>query len=202
MRVLTLRTAAIALIAGIGLGGCAYGPYGGLGVNYGSGYYDPYYSGGYGGGYYGAGYSPYGYGYGYGAPYYGWYDGFYYPGTGYYVYDRYRKPYRWSDTQRRYWESRRERYNRGDSSTNRILQNWADFQNGPQASQQRVVTNRTIRNRDVTTQRQINAERARARIEAQQARSQARAERQTTREETRAERRGLRIRNGRGKEND
>ena len=209
MRVLTLRTAAIALVAGLGLGGCAYGPYGGLGVGYGSnGYYDPYY----GGGYYGAGYSPYGgYGYGYGAPYYGWNDGFYYPGTGYYVYDRYRNPYRWSDAQRRYWESRRARYNRGDSGTNRIIQNWADFQNGPQANvrEQRVATTRTIRSRDITTQQQINAERARARFEAQQARSErqtarneTRSERQSARSEARSERRGLRIRNARGKDND
>ena len=35
-------------------------------------------------------------GYGYGSPYYGWNDGFYYPGTGYYVYDRDRRPHRWT----------------------------------------------------------------------------------------------------------
>ena len=197
MRILTLRTAAIALVAGLGLGGCAYGPYGsygGLGVGYGNGYYDPYY----GGGYYGAGYSRYGsgYGYGYGAPYYGWYDGFYYPGTGYYVYDRYRRPHRWSDTQRRYWESRRNRYHRGDSPTNHIIQNWADFQNGPRAKEQRVVTNRTIRNRDVSTQQRINTERARTRSEAQQARAQARSERQQPRS------RGLHVRNSRKTHND
>jgi hypothetical protein len=207
MSVLTLRTAAMALVAGLGLGGCAYGPYGGLGVGYGNnGYYDPYYNGGYSGyggyggyggsgGYgYGAGYSPYGYGYG--QPYYGWNNGFYYPGTGYYVYDRHRNRHQWTDAQRRYWESRRERYNRGDSGTNGIIQNWADFQNGQQSvRQQSVATNRTISSRDITTQQQINAERVRARSEAQQARSQARSERQSVRNEARQNRRGLRVRN-------
>jgi hypothetical protein len=222
MRVLSLRTAAIALVAGLGLGGCAYGPYGGVGVGYGNGYYgnngyyDPYYGGGYG-------YSPYGYGagYGYGDPYYGWSNGFYYPGTGYYVYDQYRRPHRWSDDQRRYWESRRERYNRGDSSVNRIVQNWADFQNGPRSTnttrqqdvirqqqglQERTNTSGTFRDRNVSVQQQINAERARARFDAQQARSEARssaqAERRASREEVRSERRGLRVRNARGTEND
>ena len=64
------------------------------------------YGAGYGAGYpgygYGAGYPGYGYGY---APYWGWYDDFYYPGTGYYVYDSYRRPHRWTDAQRRYWEA-------------------------------------------------------------------------------------------------
>jgi hypothetical protein len=84
MRALHLRTAAVLLAAGVGLGGCAsYSPFGygnGVSIGYGNnGYYDPYY-GGYGSRY-AAGYSPY-----------GWYDGFYYPGAGYYVYDQYRNP--------------------------------------------------------------------------------------------------------------
>jgi hypothetical protein len=126
MRVLNLRNAALALVAGIGLAGCAYGPYGGLGVGVGygnNGYYDPYY-GGYGYG------SRYGYGasYGYGSPYFGWYDGFYYPGTGYYVYDRYRRPYRWSNTQRHYWTDRQRTFRRADRGDVRELrQNWTDF---------------------------------------------------------------------------
>ena len=127
MRVLNLRNAAIALVAGVGLSGCAYGPYGGvgMGVGYGNGY-DPYY-GGYGyGSQYGYGYgspyggygSPYGgYGYGYGSPYYGWNDGFYYPGTGYYVYDSNRRPYRWSDSQRQYWQQRQAEYIRRHNNT-------------------------------------------------------------------------------------
>lgn len=85
-------TAAAALIASsLALGGCVmddgYG-YGGVNVGYGSpGYYD---FGGYG-------YAPY-----------GWYDGYYYPGNGYWLYDRGGNRHRWNDGHRRYWEQRRE----------------------------------------------------------------------------------------------
>ncbi|HET7816760.1 MAG TPA: hypothetical protein VFK58_04215 [Sphingomicrobium sp.] len=128
MRALNLRTATVALVAGLGLGGCAYGPYGGLGVGvgygnagygtagYGGGYCDPYYDR-YCSSY---GYSSYGSPYGY-SPY-GWHDGYYYPGTGYYVYDSYRRPYRWSDAQRRYWQDR-SRYYGGTPSAY-----WGDFE--------------------------------------------------------------------------
>src|SRR5688500_13867862 len=81
-----LRTAALTVAAAIGLSACAT-PYGYGGVSVGSGY-----GYGYGGGYNDY-YDPY-YSYGYNDPrysrssYYGWNDGFYYPGTGYYVYDR------------------------------------------------------------------------------------------------------------------
>ena len=60
MRIPSLRLAAVALMSGITLGGCAYGydpygPYGGVSVGYGYGYgYDPYYSYGSYGGYYGS----------------------------------------------------------------------------------------------------------------------------------------------------
>lgn len=114
MRVLNLRTATLALVAGLGLGGCAYGPYGGLGVGVGygnAGYYDPYYD---------SYNDPY-YGRGYGYSPYGWYDDFYYPGSGYYVYDSYRRPYHWSDAQRRYWQDRARRY--GGTPTTY----WGDF---------------------------------------------------------------------------
>ena len=122
-----LRTAALAAAAMIGLSGCASnGLYSGVSVGMGNGYYDPYY-GGYGAGYggygYGAGYGSYGYGAGY--PYYGWYDGFYYPGTGYYVYDRYRRPFRWTDRHRRYWEGRREQSLA--SGFKQIATNWSEF---------------------------------------------------------------------------
>src|SRR4030095_3710065 len=101
-----LRTAALALSAIVGLSACTtpYG-YSGVSVGVGNGYYDPSYSGyGYGAGY-GYGYPGYGYAY---APYGGWYDAFSYPGTGYYVYDVYRQPHRWTDAQQRYWSERRQ----------------------------------------------------------------------------------------------
>ena len=118
------RLAALAVAGSAALAGCTtYDPYGYSGVSVGVGYGSPYGAYGYG--------SPYGaYGYDYGSPYYGrgygsyygWNDGFYYPGTGYYVYDRYRRPYRWSNAQRRYWEGRRY------SVRNReIRQNWEGF---------------------------------------------------------------------------
>lgn len=101
--VATLRTLALAAAAGVSLSACTDGyGYSGVSVGYGAGYYDDgygYYDGGYG-------YYP-GYDYAFGSPYWGWYGDFYYPGTGIYVYDRYRRPFRWNDRQRSYWETRR-----------------------------------------------------------------------------------------------
>src|SRR3546814_31102 len=79
-------------LAGVlALSGCygyddGYG-YGGVSVGsgyYGSSYYDPYYGGNY-----------------------GWYNGYYYPGAGYYVYDRGGKRHRWNKDHRRHWQGRR-----------------------------------------------------------------------------------------------
>lgn len=87
--------AALGLVGAFGLGGCAYDDgYGYSGVNVGAGYYG------------GGAYDPYWGGGGFG-PGLGWYDGFYYPGNGYYVYDRGGRRHRWNDNQRRYWEARR-----------------------------------------------------------------------------------------------
>lgn len=113
-----IRKLAIAgLLAGLGLGmaGCTDGyGYGGASLGYGSGYYaDPYYGGGYGG----VGYAP---------SYFGWYNDFYYPGTGVYVYDRYRRPFRWNDSQRQYWQGRRG-YGLDRGDRRELRQNWADF---------------------------------------------------------------------------
>ncbi len=83
---------AILIAATAALGACtSYGGYGRTyaSVGYGSGGYYPYSSR----------YTPYGY--------YGWYDDYYYPGTGYYVYDRHGRKHRWNDRQRGYWEGRR-----------------------------------------------------------------------------------------------
>ena len=85
MKSTILRPALIA-IAALGLVGCSsyYDGYGYNRVSVGLGSYGSYYQ-----------------------PYYGWYDGYYYPGTGYYIYDRYGSRYRWGDRYRNYWESRR-----------------------------------------------------------------------------------------------
>jgi hypothetical protein len=76
---------ALALVAAAGLAACSSSDYGRHGY----------------------GYSRVAVGVGYSAPYYGWYDGFYYPGTGYYVYDRHGARHRWRDRDRRHWEGRR-----------------------------------------------------------------------------------------------
>jgi hypothetical protein len=153
----------------LALGGCA-GNLGGLGVGigYGGGYggydgygpyggYGPYYGGSYGYGYgssygYGSRYGGYGYGYddpwyrGYRSPY-GWYGSSYYPGTGYYVYDRYRRPRTWSDTERRYWMSRQQAATSTSTTTStskatRVSSepNWSRFE-------QRAERRRTVRER-------------------------------------------------------
>ena len=202
MSILNLKTAALAIVAGVGLSGCAYGPYGGLGVGvgYGNGYYDPYYNSGgyYSGGYgypYGSGYGygyPYGsgYGYPYGSSYYGWNNGYYYPGTGYYVYDRYRRPHRWSDAQRRYWERQRGAAT-SSGGVSRVIENWADFQNGQSSApvRQRGVDRRQriIRERPAVSSPQVRSER--------QAEIAVRQERREARAEARQERRGTRGQN-------
>lgn len=94
------RFGLLSLIGGLAFGtaACTDGfGYGGASLGYGSAYYaDPYFAGGGWGG----GLAP-----GFGGPF-GWYNDFYYPGTGVFVYDRYRRPFRWNDAQRRYWQGR------------------------------------------------------------------------------------------------
>jgi hypothetical protein len=99
------------------LGGCAYGDLG-YGVGYG---------GGYGGGYGSYGYADPYYGGGYGSPYYGWYDDYYYPGTGYYVYDSYRRPHQWSDRQRTYWTSHQQTRTTSGNTAISTKPNWSGF---------------------------------------------------------------------------
>lgn len=191
MSVFNLKTTALALVAGVSLAGCAYGPYGGVGVGYNNGYYDPYYNGSYyGGRYYSGGYGyPYGgYGYGYGAPYYGWYNGFYYPGTGYYVYDRDRRAHRWTDAQRRYWERRRAGSTTTSRGTAGILENWADFQNGQQANT--AVRQRTVERQQILRSRPVS----------QQVESAQREERRAARAEAKQQQR--RSNNGRNRRVD
>ncbi len=98
-----IKTLAVgALIAsGFALSACTEDGYGG-GVAVGYSDWDPYYGG-------------------FRAdPYWGWYGDYYYPGTGYYVWDRRGYRHRWSDRHRRYWEGRRGHYrDRRD--------NWNDY---------------------------------------------------------------------------
>lgn len=94
-----IATAALTAVS-LALGGCVYDDYGYGGVNVGYGV-----AGGYGDGYYGYPGAAYGYPAfaGYGS---GWYNDFYYPGSGYYVFDRNGRRSRWNDGQRRYWQQR------------------------------------------------------------------------------------------------
>ena len=130
MRIGKFGVAAVATLGALVLGGCAYDDYG-----YGGGYGYPYSGVSVGVGY-GGGYGYYGGGYGYGGMYspFGWYDDFYYPGTGFYVYDSYRRPHRWNDYQRRYWTQRTDSWrNTGGRTWSRTdsrqstQPNWSGF---------------------------------------------------------------------------
>lgn len=88
-----LLGAGLLVAATLGLGACStYDSRGYSGVSVGVNYGSPYYGSRYDRG-----------------GYYGWYDDFYYPGTGYYIYDRRGTRHRWSDRYRDYWMARRIR---------------------------------------------------------------------------------------------
>jgi hypothetical protein len=127
-----MRIPYISLVAAgaLALGGCAYGDLG-LGLGYGSPYYGYGYDSYYGGVPYGpyGGYGTYpGYygGFGYGVPY-GWYDNYYYPGSGYYVYDTYRRPHVMTSTQRAYWSSRSPALRTTTTTRTVVRPNWSGF---------------------------------------------------------------------------
>jgi hypothetical protein len=126
----------LAAAVALALGGCAYGGLD-VGLGYGGGYGDY----GYGSPYYGYGYGPYG-GYGAYPGYYGgfgWYGDYYYPGTGIYVYDSYRRPRVWSSRERSYWTSRRPVATTSGIRTTTVSPNWAGFSRRPQQIQTREV---------------------------------------------------------------
>ncbi|HWJ58532.1 MAG TPA: hypothetical protein VNR68_02650 [Sphingomicrobium sp.] len=132
-----MRIPYISLVAAgaLTLGGCAYGDFG-----YGAGYggYGAYDNGYYGYGPYG-GYGQYpGYYGGFGAPYFGWYDDFYYPGSGIFVYDSFRRPHRWSSRERAFWTSRQ-------SANTTHSTNWSGFDKHVMPS---TTSNDTRRHRD------------------------------------------------------
>lgn len=100
LRKMMLRVGLIG-VAALGLGACTagYGYGGGFGDGYGGGLqyggYDSYYG------------DPFGYRsvpYGYAGAGFGWSGDYYYPGNGYYVYDRGGNRRNWSSDQQRYWQ--------------------------------------------------------------------------------------------------
>jgi hypothetical protein len=187
-----IRSALVILAASAGLAGCTnLGPYGGVGVGVSSSY------GGYGN--YGYGYDPYYAGYGYGSAYgynpYGWYNGYYYPGSGYWVYDRKKNRRPLTAAERAYWNERiRERMrdrrglNTTTTSTAAAKENWSGFDRpatttatgtvdrnqARAAMRQRVLEQRAQRQQSVSESRQLRSER-------QEARQQAASERRETR---------------------
>lgn len=162
-RIFTVATIAA---ASLGLAACTsgYGSYG-LSAGYGSGYYDGY---GYDG--YGSSYYP--------SSYYGWNNGFYYPGTGYYLYDTGGRRHRWSDSQRRYWESRRDR--------REVQANWSAFR---QDRRQDRNAYRTERREDRQGLRSGQVTRPEFRQDRAQDRKAYRAERREDRQDLRRENR-------------
>ena len=153
----TILRPAIIAFAALGLAGC-------------SSYYDDGY---------GYGYNRVAVSYGnYHRPYYGWYDNYYYPGTGYYVYDRYRTPYRGTDAQRRYWTLRRERALRLATEKGIVYRdNWEAFD----LTRSIVRTNRAERGiskpaRVEQTSRSTSVERGVNRVERSTAKAQRRSE--------------------------
>ncbi len=165
-----------------GYGGRYGSPYDGQ-YGYGSPYGSPYGYGGYR--------SPYGHGGGFGydpfnrynpyyrSPYYsspfGWYGGYYYPGTGYYVYDRERRRRPLTEQLRQYWERQRAEAARTKStggsamtqSRTRLEPNWSGF-------------NRETETRSRSSLAGEIGSRARARTESRQ------VERRTTTKSTRS----------------
>jgi hypothetical protein len=182
-----IRTALVVLAASAGLGACTnLGPYGGIGVGVGTGY------GGYGGYGYDPFYAGYGYGSGYGYNPYGWYNGYYYPGSGYWVYDRDKNRRPLTDAERAYWNERiRERIRRrigtsGTTATAAAQENWSGFEKPATAAGtvDRVDTRAQLRQRALeqrVQRQQVQAERQQARSQRQEVRQQATQERSESR---------------------
>jgi hypothetical protein len=185
-----IRTAALAIGAALSLGACSYSDgygYGGLSVGYGNaGYYDDYYDS-----YYGGGYGRHGsYGsYGRYQPYYGWYNGFYYPGTGYYVYDNYRRPHRWNDQHQRYWTDRQRTFRGYDNRQDyrELRDNWQGFRRERRGDDRAFRTERRDDRRSFR-QGQVNRE---------QFRQDRQMDRREYRQDLRQDRRELRRENRR-----
>ncbi|MEZ0497185.1 hypothetical protein ACAX61_12910 [Sphingomonas sp. IW22] len=170
-----VKIAGIAVAAALGLSACSdygYG-YGGINAGYGAAYYDdPYLAGGT-----------------YGSPYWGWNNGFYYPGTGYYVYDVNRRPFRWNGAQQRYWEGRRQGW-RGNP---RVADNWRDFRRDRRQDNRAFRQDRRGDRRDFRAGRVTRPEfRAERRADRRAYRQEYRRDARQFRRENRVERRGNR----------
>lgn len=190
----SLRTPLLAIGAALSLSACGYYGTGvsvgyNAGYGYDDGYYGDYYDDGYGYGYGSSRYDVFGdpyfsgrYGY---TPYYGWYNNFFYPGTGYYVYDRRGSRYGFNDDQRRFWE--RNRYVIRDREDLRDVRRFSRDQRRDRREfeRERRDDRRAVRNGTITRE-QFRADR--------------RADRQEFRNERRQDRRALRedLRDGRG----
>ncbi len=201
-----IRAALVVLAASAGLSACtSFGPYGGVGVGVGSQYgyggqygYDPYNSGyGYGG--YGIPYGYAGYGSGYGGGYgydpFGWYNGYYYPGSGYYVYDRDHHRRQLTAEERAFWLERLRAFGIKNGQTTiasakdvptgqQVRENWNGFNRrgvDSTVSSSGATANTTTAGRDAWRQRVIEqrAQRAQANTDREQARSERFQTRQT-----------------------
>jgi hypothetical protein len=149
-----IKAALVVLAASAGLGACTtFGsPYGGSGVSVGLGYGSPYGDYGYGSPYgYGYG-SPYGYGYG-GYPYFGWHDGFYYPGSGYWMYDPWGHQHPITREQNHFWSEqlRKWRDAAGVQATTEVKQDFSAFRT-------RAKSGATIPGVDLDAQAQVHAQ--------------------------------------------
>jgi hypothetical protein len=203
-----IRAALVVLAASAGLSACtSLGPYGGVSAGIGSPYgygqygYDPYYSGyGYGSPYGYAGYgSQYGYGSGYGYDPFGWYNGYYYPGTGYYVYDPDRNRRHITPEEQAYWENRIRQHSflrglvgtksasTGTTTTVVTKENWSGFNRRPGTATATgsATTTGTTSPADVQQRRNVFRQQV---LEQQAAQQQLRSERQQAQQQLRSER--------------
>ena len=123
---------------------------------------------------YGRSYASLGVGYG---SSYGWYDGFYYPGSGYYVFDRQGRRHSWNDNQRRYWMNRA----RTPEDRREVRRNYREFRADRQGDRTRFQAERQA-NREALRSGQITRE---------QFRDERRDDRRSFRQERQDDRRSL-----------
>lgn len=137
---------------------------------------------------YGYGGSSYALGVGYGSyPSYGWYDDYYYPGSGYYVFDRQGRRHSWNDNQRRYWMDRA----RTPQDRREVRQNYREFRADRQGDRTRFQAERQA-NREALRSGQVTRE---------QFRNERQSDRRAFRQERQDDRRSLQRENRRAVRN-